>query len=76
MHIESWLSPQASEILRYPTTAGAINLNFSLASPLNNLDIPIGQSLLMSEDSDFVLSFDYYNADGEKLNISDGEYNK
>ena len=75
IHIESWLNPQASEILRYPTTVGAINLHISLASPLTNLNIPIGQSLLMSEDSHFVLSFDYYNADGEKLNINDGEFN-
>ena len=75
IHIESWLNPQASEILRYPTTVGAINLHISLASPLTNLNIPIGQSLLMSEDSHFVSSFDYYNADGEKLNINDGEYN-
>lgn len=76
IHIESWLTPQASEILRYPTTAGAINLRLSLASPLTNLDIPIGQSLLMSEDNHFVLSFDYYNADGEKLDICDREYNE
>lgn len=76
INIESWLSPQASEILRTPTTVGATNLRFSLASPLKYLDIPIAKSLLMSEGNLFVLRFDYYNAYSEKLNIRNEDSNE
>jgi hypothetical protein len=76
IHIDNWLSPQASETLRHPTLVGAFNLRTSLASPLDYLDIPIGKSLLMSEGNLFVLRFDYYNAYGERLNISNEENNE
>lgn len=76
IHIDSWLSPQALEFLGNPTSAGAFNLRTSLTSPLKNLDIPIGESLLMCERNLFILRFDYYNAYGGKINISNEDYDE
>lgn len=73
IHIDSWLSPQALDILRSQTTAGAFNLRTSLTSPLDYLDIPIGESLLMSESNLFILKFDYYAYGGQLIISNDDE---
>lgn len=70
VHIDSWLSSQAIEYLSDPTAVGSSNFRVSLLSPLMYLDIPIAQSLLMSEENYFVLSFNYYTPYGKEININ------
>ena len=70
VHINCWLSPQATERLRDPIRRDYA-FKHALMSPLELLNMPIAKSLQMREDNLLTLKFNYFDKYGNYLEIGE-----
>lgn len=70
VHINCWLSPQATERLRDPIRRDYA-FKHALMSPLELLNMPIAKSLQMREDNLLTLNFNYFDKYGNYLEIGE-----